>query len=266
MLSENRIEFTKENIDIYLKDLAKAYRKAVGKDMHAEIILIGGASVLINYGFRDMTTDIDAMIHAASAMKDAINYVGNHYDLPVGWLNEDFKHTASFSPRLTLFSKYYRTYSNVLEVRTISEEYLVAMKLRSGRQYKNDFSDILGILAAHEKGEVPITMVQLQKAVCNLYGSWNVLPDASRTFITTVMQRGNYQELYAKVVQGEQETKDLLQGFEAAYPGVTRESNVDDIAENLQKKVNRASFLAELRGKMSKQAPEIREPDDELEL
>ena len=62
----NYIYITKENIDIYLKELAKDYRKAVGKNMPAEIILIGGASVLINYGFRNMTTDIDAMIHAAS--------------------------------------------------------------------------------------------------------------------------------------------------------------------------------------------------------
>ena len=71
MSSENRFEFTKDNIDTYLKELAKEYRKLVGKNMPAEIILIGGASVLVNYGFRDMTTDIDALIQAASSMKDA---------------------------------------------------------------------------------------------------------------------------------------------------------------------------------------------------
>lgn len=32
------------------------------------MILIGGASVLVNYGFRDMTTDIDAVIQAASVI------------------------------------------------------------------------------------------------------------------------------------------------------------------------------------------------------
>ena len=58
MSSENRFEFTKDNIDTYLKELAKEYRKLVGKNVPAEIILIGGASVLVNYGFRDMTTDI----------------------------------------------------------------------------------------------------------------------------------------------------------------------------------------------------------------
>ena len=58
MLSEKQIEFTKENIDMYLKEAAKEYRKQAGKDMSAEIILIGGASVLVNYGFKNMTTDI----------------------------------------------------------------------------------------------------------------------------------------------------------------------------------------------------------------
>ena len=72
MLSEKQIEFTKENIDTYLKEVAKEYRKQIGKSMPAEIILIGGASVLVNYEFRDMTTDIDALIQAASVMKDVI--------------------------------------------------------------------------------------------------------------------------------------------------------------------------------------------------
>ena len=47
--------FTKENLDNYLKELAKEFRKLNGNKMPAEIILIGGASVLINYGFREMT-------------------------------------------------------------------------------------------------------------------------------------------------------------------------------------------------------------------
>lgn len=62
MSSDKQTEFTKENIDTYLKEIAKEYRKQIGKKMPAELILIGGASVLINYGFRDMTTDIDALI------------------------------------------------------------------------------------------------------------------------------------------------------------------------------------------------------------
>ena len=111
MSSEKQIEFTKENIDTYLKEVAKEYRKQIGKNMPAEMILIGGASVLVNYGFRDMTTDIDAVIQAASVMKDVINRVGDRYDLPNGWLNQDFVRTESYSPSLSHFSEYYKTYS-----------------------------------------------------------------------------------------------------------------------------------------------------------
>ena len=41
-------EFTRDNIDLYLKSVAKEYRKLSGKDVPAELILIGGASVLIS--------------------------------------------------------------------------------------------------------------------------------------------------------------------------------------------------------------------------
>lgn len=48
--------FTSGNLDEYLKEVAKEYRKMGGKSMPAEIILIGGAAVIANYGFREMTT------------------------------------------------------------------------------------------------------------------------------------------------------------------------------------------------------------------
>lgn len=158
MSSDKNGEFNKDNIDVYLKAVAKEYRRLVGKNMPAEFILIGGAAVLINYGFRDMTTDIDALINSASAMKDAINNIGNMYNLPFNWINEDFKNTKSYSKKLSQYSVYYRTYSNVLSIRTVSSEYLIAMKLMAGRQYKNDLSDILGILDEHSKIGKPISL------------------------------------------------------------------------------------------------------------
>lgn len=81
---------TKDNVNDYLRELGKEYRKLTGGHMPAELILIGGASVLINYGFRELTYDVDAMIRASSAMKEAINRVGDRLGLPNGWLNADF--------------------------------------------------------------------------------------------------------------------------------------------------------------------------------
>lgn len=262
MSSKKQIEFTKENIDSYLKEVAKEYRKQVGKNMPAEMILIGGASVLVNYGFREMTTDIDAVIRAASVMKDVINCVGDRYNLPNGWLNQDFIRTESYSPGLTRFSQYYRTYSNVLTIRTVAAEYLIAMKLRSGRQYKSDLSDVLGILAEHERNGNPITLERIKKAVSDLYGGWETLPEASQNFISNVMQDGRFSELYAQTIIGEKETKELLIRFVQDYPGVAKEVNVDRIAENLQKKASRASILASLREEKAQtpQQESVRKP------
>ena len=40
-MSVNPITFTKENINLYLKELAKQFRKLNGAQMPAEMILIG---------------------------------------------------------------------------------------------------------------------------------------------------------------------------------------------------------------------------------
>ena len=244
-------EFTKENIDTYLKELAKEYRKQTGKRIPAELILIGGASVLVNYGFRNMTTDIDALFVGASAMKDAIARVGDRFDLPAGWLNEDFTHTDSYTPRLAEFSRYYRTYANVLTVRTVSAEHLVAMKLRSGRQYKSDLSDVLGILAEHQRQGTPLSLERIEKAAADLYGGFAALPEPSRRFIANVMENGDFEALYAQVVRAEQETKELLLDIEKDCLRAVSPENVDAVAETLQQKTDRASVIAALRERQS---------------
>ena len=87
---------TVEELENITKD-HDAYKKLGGKDTPAEIILIGGAAILANYGFREMTYDMDAIINASSAMNDAIRRVGDAYQLPVGWLNTDFRLTLNLS-------------------------------------------------------------------------------------------------------------------------------------------------------------------------
>ncbi len=228
--------FTKKNLDTYLKELAKEFRRLNGKGVPAEIVLVGGAAILTNYGFRDMTTDIDAVIHAASSMKDAINHVGDKFDLPNGWLNVDFMHTGSYSPKLDEFSVYYKSFYSILSVRTIAAEYLIAMKLRSGRKYKNDLSDVIGILAEHEKKGMPITFEKIDAAVKNLYGGWDSFPKDSKPFIKNALKNGDFENVYASVKNDEIEFKDILIDFEKDYPKVAKESNINDILKTLKEK------------------------------
>lgn len=270
MSSENQFEITRDMLDIYLKEVAKEYRRQAGKSIPAELILIGGASVLINYGFRNMTTDIDALIQAASVMKDAINRVGDRYGLPNGWLNSDFTRTESYSTYLSQYSEYYKTFSNVVTIRTISAEYLIAMKLRSGRLYKRDLSDVLGILAEHEKNQTPISLERIRKAVVDLYGSWDVLSETSQAFIEKVMEEGHFEITYSQIVNDEDNAKALLKQFESYYPGITNESNVDAIVTELRQnsRASVSAFLREQKAQIDRTDPKDKNPrnNDDLEL
>lgn len=62
-------------------------------------------------------------------------------------------------------SKYYKTFANILQIRTVSAEYLVAMKLMAGRQYKNDLSDIVGVLIEQEERNEPLLKLFIIKMI-----------------------------------------------------------------------------------------------------
>ncbi len=228
--------FTKDSLDQYLKELAKEFRKRNGKAIPAEITLIGGASVVINYGFREMTYDMDAIMDAASSIRDAITFVGDKYGLPRGWINDDFMKTDSYTPQIVRHSKYYRTFSNIMTVRTVTGEYLIAMKLRSGRQYKYDRSDVIGILWEQEKQGDPLSLERIRKAVEDLYGSYDVLSDEVRQFIEKAIQDGRYAETYARIRQAEAENRENLLEYQAEKPGVISNDNVDDILAAIRKR------------------------------
>ena len=203
------IAFKNENIDNYLKALAKEYRKLSGKKMPAEIIIVGGASTLINYGFRENTYDIDTIMQSSSAMKDAISNISNSMNLKPSWINSDFIKTKSYSPKLIQYSKYYKTFSNIVQFRTVTGECLIAMKLMSARQFKNDLSDIVDIIKEN-------------------------LPDFSKCFIENLYTSFNIS--YEETREKEVANKKLLIDFDDNYPNILNEANVDDMLEKLNKK------------------------------
>ena len=230
--------FTKENLDYYLKELAKEFRKRNGRNIPAEIVLVGGAAILANYGFREMTYDIDAVITASSVMKEAVNAVGDRLDLPNGWLNADFKNTSSYSPKLSQYSKHYRTYSNVLNIRTISAEYLVAMKLMSGRRYKKDLSDIIGILSEQERMGEPLSYQQIDCAVRNLYGGWDNISEYAIQVLKAALDSENLKELFMEQEREEALSKQAVLQVQKCEGEKVKESNVDEIIQRALSKKN----------------------------
>ena len=191
----NENEFTKENLDLYLKEVSKIYKKK-SRNMPAELILIGGAAVLANYGFRDMTTVIDAIINASSVMKEAILEVADKYGLTDDWLNFDFRRTDSYSYKLIEHSKYYKTFSNIVQIRLIEAEFLIAMKVMAGRDYKNDRSDIVGIIREERKRGNNITFEMVDYAITELYGGWNNVSDDVILLLKNTLNSDNIDQLF----------------------------------------------------------------------
>lgn len=116
------------------------------------------------------------------------------------------------------YSEFYKKFGYVLEVRTVSGEYLVAMKLMSGRQYKNDISDVIGILQEEKNRGKPLTLEMIKTGVCNLYGDWDNLPQDSIDLIVEVMQEGQLEILYEQYRSSEKAAKESLVDFEKKYP------------------------------------------------
>lgn len=189
--------------------------------------------MLLNYDFRMNSVDVDAFNTYDSAIKDAAKLVADKYNLSQQWLNDDFKKTPSYSPRLRQYSSYYKTFSNVLEIRTISREYLVAMKMVSGRKYKNDLSDILGILYYHYKNNDEITYQQIEKAVVDLYSNFDRIKEDVVEFVKTAIENKTFVDGYNLQKETEQSIKDNLIQFEEKYENVLSEDNIDDIINKL---------------------------------
>jgi len=231
------VEFSisREKLLEYLKELGKEFRKLHKKRAEAEIILIGGASIVINYDFRDMTTDADALIYTDVAMKDAINRVRDKFNLPHDWLNEDFKNTKSYTEKIRGVSVHYKTFSNVLNIRTIAAEHLIAIKAMSGRQYKFDLSDIVGILWEHEKRGSSIVKESVEKAIFELYGQ-QPLPNVSTQLLRDVFNNQDYKRIYLEARKKEKQVRDILLHFKQENPNLLTEDNIESIIEQAKSK------------------------------
>ena len=164
----SRTSYKKEDVERFLAQLSREIKKQFNRKTKVELIIVGGASVILNYGFRKTTMDIDAYISAGTSIKVAIYKIAEDNNISEEWLNSDFLKTSSFTHKLTEVSKYYKTYNQVLDVRTISDEYLVAMKLEAFRKYKYDLSDAFYVIKAM-KGSQSDNVDKVKKAYNYLY-------------------------------------------------------------------------------------------------
>lgn len=230
--------FNNENLDFYLKELAKEYRKTAGKYNEAEIIIVGGAAMIANYNFRESTNDIDALIRSSASVNEAVCRVRNKNNLPDDWMNSDFKNTSSYSPKLFQYSVPYKTFSNNVHFRTISSEYLVAMKLKSARQYKSDLSDVACIIKEHEERGTPLSYETICTAINNLYGDSGGISAEANKYLENVFASENLDQFIKQQKEKETRNRQVLVEFEKDYPNILSDNNIDTIIATLEQKSN----------------------------
>ena len=83
-------------------------------------------------------------------------------------------------------------------------------------------------------------MEDIDRAICNLYGSWDRIPADSVAFIQNIMKNGDLEKVYQAVRDEEKRSKELLVQFEADYPEVTNTENADTILEALKRRKARS--------------------------
>jgi hypothetical protein len=228
------VKITKDNLMQILTDLGKEYKKQGGKNTPAEIIVTGGVAVLSQYSYRDSSYDMDAIIHASSALKDAANIVAEKYNLESDWLNSDFTKTVSYSRKLEEHSRYLTTRSNILTVRVVEPEYLLATKLKAGREYKHDLSDIVGIITEEKVKNANFSKENVMKAFYDMYGETSEPNEIAKELMEKAFATDEPEKLLEQTKIQEENASGLLKEFEKKYSNVLNDDNIHDILKEIR--------------------------------
>src|ERR1051325_4575648 len=125
-MNEHSSGFTKEQLENYLSYLNAELHK---DGITGEICVIGGAAMVIGFGSRTSTHDIDALVISPSTVRAAIQRVAQSAGISTSWLNDGAKGFASSTP---VELKEILKLSN-LRVVMPPPEYILAMKCISAR-------------------------------------------------------------------------------------------------------------------------------------
>ena len=234
----SKTKITRANAMDIIRRFAKDYRKALGK-APAEIIIVGGGSIMLNYKFRDATQDFDVILRAASGIKDVITRFADENNLPRDWMNTDFVKTASYSDTLIEVSRHYCWLNNqTLEIRTVSGIYLIAMKMIAHREYRNDISDAIGILIEEAEAGNSFSYADVEAAYYKLYHDTPDLQTQEQFREICTKTTEELKGLYDSQKDTESSVGDRLITY--IEDGVNiNTKNVTDVAARIREKMNK---------------------------
>lgn len=118
--------FDAERIHELLRRLDAALAE---EGLRAELLLFGGAAMILGWQAREATRDVDALFSRADRVRALARKIGEEEGLPEGWLNDAVKgFIGSIAPERQLLLSL-----DHLEVYIPPPEYLLAMKAMAAR-------------------------------------------------------------------------------------------------------------------------------------
>lgn len=128
-------------------------RKFIDSDEVVEIALYGGAALMLRFGLRDATHDVDMTPISGhrDAIMDAAAVIAAQHDMPEDWLNDHVEIFTSSRPCFDLLGDFPRGLPDGqcgLRVFTAAPEYIFAMKVLSMRSpfESSDMKDIWDLM------------------------------------------------------------------------------------------------------------------------
>ncbi|MDA8066071.1 MAG: hypothetical protein M0031_11350 [Thermaerobacter sp.] len=127
----------RDEVERYLRELAEEL-SARGRE--GEILLVGGAAMLLSIGNREATRDLAAYLgENPSDIREAARAVAARHELPEDWLNDAVKGFFFGTPPQELWAEY-----PGLRVFVAKPEYVLAMKAVAGRP--QDVQDLVALI------------------------------------------------------------------------------------------------------------------------
>ncbi|GAC1369084.1 MAG: DUF6036 family nucleotidyltransferase [Ktedonobacteraceae bacterium] len=139
----------KEDIEKYLRMLGQELQK---KQVIGEILLVGGAVMLLEVGNREVTKDIDAYFEPKYSyeIREAAKDIARREGLPDDWLNDGVKGFFYSQPPHKRWAEY-----PGLRVYIATLDYILVMKVIAGRpQDIEDAKALIQILQISDAQEV----------------------------------------------------------------------------------------------------------------
>ena len=129
---------TRDEIERNLRALGG---KLAERGVHGEIMVAGGAAMMLTLANRDVTQDVDAFIGGeAAAVREAALEVAREHGLPASWLNDAVKgFFYAGTPPHGLWAVY-----GHLTVYVVDPRYLFAMKAAAARH--RDIDDMVALV------------------------------------------------------------------------------------------------------------------------